>query len=292
MKRSVERFVCRLLVMLPLLLLFPRPVVAEEEAAGDGWRFQNGVLTVTTDDGLADFIDYNGGSISIIRWGSAPMEALLQAKRIVFASGVREVHLLQGGIPSMYNDPLRSLSFADTVEKIIFNQWRPFVEKIVVDSGNDHYYVQNGILIERESMTACMFEYGRTYAAVPAGVKTIGRNCFYGHTALKTLILPEGLENIEKWAFADCENLRKIDLPESLRWIEEYAFADCIRLNYLVFPPQVQFRLPEGDTGLLSMTGAQVVVISSCKTVMDRFVFTSRYDPCYPKALVFLDKLP
>lgn len=59
---------------------------------------------------------------------------------------------------------------------------------------------------------------------LPANVKTIGDNAFYG-SGLTDIILNEGLEYIGQEAFQDCRQLKSIYLPASIREIGLYSIG-------------------------------------------------------------------
>ncbi len=65
---------------------------------------------------------------------------------------------------------------------------------------------------------------------MPAGLKIIEEQAFYGDTGLDTVILQVGTETIESKAFA-YSSLQTAELPASLRSIADDAFAGCKGLN-------------------------------------------------------------
>lgn len=73
---------------------------------------------------------------------------------------------------------------------------------------------------------------------IPATVKVIGENAFYGASA-KEVKLPEGLETIKTQAFMMSKSLKHIILPESLKTLEDRAFALSV-LEDIVIPGSVE----------------------------------------------------
>lgn len=66
---------------------------------------------------------------------------------------------------------------------------------------------------------------------IPEGVKTIGKEAFYGCTGIDTLIIPYSVERIENKAFASCPNLAgTVVLPYNC-YVAEDAFDDCDNLT-------------------------------------------------------------
>ena len=64
----------------------------------------------------------------------------------------------------------------------------------------------------------------------------IPRDCFYGHTKLKKVIIEEGVEVIQANAFRDCFELEDIKLPQSLKEIHFRAFDCCYQIKEITLP--------------------------------------------------------
>ncbi len=61
---------------------------------------------------------------------------------------------------------------------------------------------------------------------LPAGLKTVDEQAFYGASALNKVIVPDGTQRIESKAFAN-SGLKEVTLPRSLNYIAEDAFDGC-----------------------------------------------------------------
>lgn len=70
------------------------------------------------------------------------------------------------------------------------------------------------------------------------GWKEVGRQAFYGCSALKDIILPEGIEYIRYGAFSDTA-IEAIHLPNTLKKIEQTAF-NCHFLKTITIPASVE----------------------------------------------------
>ena len=70
------------------------------------------------------------------------------------------------------------------------------------------------------------------------GWKEVGRQAFYGCSALKDVILPEGIEYIRYGAFSDAA-IEAIHLPNTLKKIEQTAFK-CHFLKTITIPASVE----------------------------------------------------
>ncbi|MBP1530871.1 MAG: leucine-rich repeat protein [Bacteroidaceae bacterium] len=71
---------------------------------------------------------------------------------------------------------------------------------------------------------------------IPATLRTIPDQAFYGCQKLKGVIFNEGLITIKASAFNDCDALTEIVLPESLNEIQSYSFAYCNSLTKITLP--------------------------------------------------------
>ena len=71
---------------------------------------------------------------------------------------------------------------------------------------------------------------------IPATLRTIPEQAFYGCQKLKGVIFNEGLITIKASAFNDCDALTEIVLPESLNEIQSYSFAYCNSLTKITLP--------------------------------------------------------
>lgn len=74
---------------------------------------------------------------------------------------------------------------------------------------------------------------------IPEGVKTIGKDAFYGSNVAE-VIFQEGVTKIDSLAFYECKSLKKVVLPNSLRIIGDSAFAECESLTEIDIPDEVK----------------------------------------------------
>lgn len=73
---------------------------------------------------------------------------------------------------------------------------------------------------------------------VPNGVETIGECAFVDCKAV-AIVLPATVKNIMCDAFYGCVNLCSINIPHSVEFIGDYAFQDCHTLTDVVIPASV-----------------------------------------------------
>ena len=70
---------------------------------------------------------------------------------------------------------------------------------------------------------------------IPDTVTSIGKDAFYGCSALKNVTFGEGVVTIGDGAFQNCSALKTVDLPDSVTAIEAYAFYACSSLESVTF---------------------------------------------------------
>ncbi len=61
---------------------------------------------------------------------------------------------------------------------------------------------------------------------LPAALKTVGEEAFYGNTSLGKVVVPDGTDRIEARAFAN-SSVSEVELPDTLTYIADDAFAGC-----------------------------------------------------------------
>lgn len=71
---------------------------------------------------------------------------------------------------------------------------------------------------------------------VPAGLTSIGRDCFSGCSRLALTALPESVTRICTSAFRSCGRLALTSLPNGITNIETYAFSNCTNLALTSLP--------------------------------------------------------
>ena len=70
---------------------------------------------------------------------------------------------------------------------------------------------------------------------IPAGVRCIVSNAFWGRTEITALTIPETVEIIEYNAFASCSGLTGVTIPESVKDLGMQAFVNCAALEKVTF---------------------------------------------------------
>lgn len=130
------------------------------------------------------------------------------------------------------NSYLETVSLPSTVVEVgqcAFTGGR--MTAISVDSKNENYISDNGVLMSRDKTELVAFPCGITGSyTVPSCVRSINERAFYGAN-INSVEISEGVEKIGVRAFANCFDLKDITLPASVSGMEENAFEGCLMLK-------------------------------------------------------------
>ncbi len=140
------------------------------------------------------------------------------------------------------------------------------LRKINVDTRNEHYCSDEGILYNKDKTEILLFpicycenasdalssavsarketnEKGEETTfltfTVPESVATIGELCFSDVKNVEKVTLPSGLKEMKTLAFFKCKALKEISLPDGLEKIGSDAFSYCSKLTYMYIPASV-----------------------------------------------------
>ena len=115
--------------------------------------------------------------------------------------------------------------------------FEPF-ENIIVEEGNEHFYMQDGCLIWRDKKALMLALQG---AKIPddGSVTTIAGGAFMYHDTLKEIKIPGRIREIRYSAFANT-GLEKVTLNEGLKVLDAYAFGFNDNLQELAIPKSVR----------------------------------------------------
>ncbi len=104
--------------------------------------------------------------------------------------------------------------------------------EILVDSGNEKYASQDGLLYNKSMSTLERCPEGKTGSVeLPQSLDSIGRDGFYECTKVEHVELPEGLQVMGEGAFCGCRSLKGIRIPASVTVINWLAFDFCDSLS-------------------------------------------------------------
>ncbi len=104
--------------------------------------------------------------------------------------------------------------------------------EIVVESGNETYASQDGILYDKSMKIVQRCPGGKVGSVeLPQSVTSITRCGFYECAKIENVALPEGLQFIGMMAFRGCSSLKNIQIPAGITTIQEQAFYLCDSLS-------------------------------------------------------------
>ena len=171
---------------------------------GNGYSFENGTLTITTNEGTTAWQD--NASINET-----------DVTKVIVGNDVTEIgsrafqdctNLTQAEFPSGITS-IRYSAFSGC-ENLVLTQ---LPDKLTSIGNNVFFNCENLALKE-----------------LPSGITSIGSNAFSGCTSLALKELPSGITSIGESAFLNCENLALKELPSGITSIGYEAFSGCASL--------------------------------------------------------------
>lgn len=109
---------------------------------------------------------------------------------------------------------------------------------MTVDSGNTKYDSRdncNAIILKSSNSLIA----GCQTTTIPATVKSIGSNAFYGITSITSIVIPDTVTSIGSNAFYDCKGLTSITLSANITSIGQDTFRGCSVLTHITIPDKV-----------------------------------------------------
>lgn len=116
------------------------------------------------------------------------------------------------------------------------------LQKFTVESGNKHYKVVSGMLVETESGTLIAYPRGKTTSSltIPDSISRIGNYAFSYSPYLKSVTVPGSVKSIGTEAFFYCTSLEKAVLKSGVQEIEDRAFYETWNLTAITIPASVK----------------------------------------------------
>ena len=152
----------------------------------------------------------------------------------------------------------------------LFNQggirtspWCSNLKKIEINSDNENYTIENGVLYSKDKTELVYYPAGKEDKTfeIPSSVKSINGWAFgscdnldevmipYSVTAikegafqwasLKKITIPYSITNIESSTFYSCRNLKEVTIQNGIQEIKSQAFGDCFSLEEINIPRSV-----------------------------------------------------
>jgi len=197
--------------------LAPSFALAERDVEqGDGWIYQDGILTITANGGMRNYFHDQENRNNANKYQHEPYEV----DCVVLGKDVTEFSMFVFGT-----------DFYPT--------------QMIVEEGNPNFAVIDGWLVNLKTKTlVCAtdlkrFLWNSVAKDIPDLVESIGTRAFYPLNYILQIRLNEGLVEIEDWAFDDCGALQTMQLPSSVTTIGEHAFSYCHTLEKVVLGTNV-----------------------------------------------------
>ena len=142
------------------------------------------------------------------------------------------------------------------------------LRSISVAPGNQSYTAVGGVLFSKDKKVLVAYPVGKKGAyKVPASVKEIQYDAFYGVLGVTKITVPDSVEFIGSDAFASCPKLTTVRLPSKLTSISTALFYGDSALQSVSIPSKVSFI----GGGAFSDCGklTSLTVPASVKTIAD-----------------------
>ncbi len=241
-----------------------------QDYSGNGWKFKNGTLTLTSDS-----YDFSGegnalgplnpnvhlvvesgakltggaaGDGSDVTWQLTentddPSTYTLTIR----GSGAMEDYLMSGHQPwRSFRDQITSVVVSPGVTSIGNLAFTRFSKLIHVDIADSVVSIGEGVFSECSSLTNITVPQSVTYIGVNAfdsctnlssitlstnNITSIRPHTFSGCSELSSIVIPDGVTSIQSGAFFNCTKLTSITIPGSVTSIGSNVFDGCTSLN-------------------------------------------------------------
>ena len=138
---------------------------------------------------------------------------------------------------------LTSVTLGDSVTEIGYSAFDNCskLTNITVDTENQYYSSQDGILFSKDKTTLVKYPIGKTVTTytIPDSVTSIGDYAFCSCDSLTSITIPDSVNTIGGGAFHGCSSLERITIPDSVTSIGSYAFSGCSSLTSITIPDSV-----------------------------------------------------
>ncbi len=195
------------------------PLGKADYLVGNGWAYEDGILTVIDDGGWQDMMgarfpsDRNPHSDYFTAYRSS-------IHTVMIGKGVTEPFALLAPFRYGYGDA---------------------PETVCIEEGNPCFANENGWVVNKNTQTLICAEHPRRSQEtavviddLPEDIRCIGAYAFAEHGNLKSITISETVMTMEESAFSSCYRLTHINLPKTLQRIGSNALSGCISLKTVV----------------------------------------------------------
>jgi hypothetical protein len=143
---------------------------------------------------------------------------------------------------------------------------------IVVDSQNNHFMSENGVLYSEDQSVLKQYPGGiqSTVFTVPDNVTHIDDYAFAYNDSLTHINLPDSLAYIGEYAFYDCDSLVKVSIPENVTYLGRWLFSSCNHLAEVHLPENITYINDNIFAGCNALTG---IAVPESVTNIGRYAF-------------------
>ena len=238
------------------------------EAGEECFKWEGNVITGYYDYKLKEFLASTNGVLKIPK--RCTEISYISFENVSYIENV----ITQDGLLNVSSKSFRNCANLKSVYisksvRYISDEWVFYgcsnLVSIEVDSENECYSSQDGVLYNKEKTTLIAAPGKIEECNVPSTVKTIGKNAFSLCKNLKKVVLLDGLESIGARAFEHCTSLSEVKLPNTLKKVDIDAFYSANITGELVIPDSVESI--ENSSFLYCTNISKVVIGSNLKTI-------------------------
>ena len=104
------------------------------------------------------------------------------------------------------------------------------------------------------------------------GVRNIGKNAFWGCSALTSVTIPNSVTSIGEYSFSGCIGLASITIPKSVTGIGEKAFGNCRALTSIIVEKDNSEYDSRNDCNAIIETKSNTLIKGCSKTIIPNSV--------------------
>lgn len=146
------------------------------------------------------------------------------------------------------------------------------LEKILVDSENEYYYSEHGILFSKDKSTIIQYPAGKSGSyVIPEYVETLMFYSFAGCDNLTAITIGDHVTAIEEYAFSNCNGLTSVTIPDSITELDTGVFEYCTSLKNVYLPNTLTTL---GDYTFQQCTTLTSITIPDSVTQINAFCFS------------------
>jgi hypothetical protein len=143
--------------------------------------------------------------------------------------------------------------------------------EINVDSGNENYASDDGVLFNKDKAVLIVCPGGKTGSfTIPNSMTKIEDYTFDGCGSLTGVTIPDSVTSIGHYAFRDCSSLTSMIIPNSVTSMGEFAFRDCSSLTDVTISNSVGSI---GEGAFYTCSGLTSIVIPNSVTTIGDYAF-------------------